>query len=394
MDISDIFTDDFVGFDHSTKVSKLASAFEDPELEAIVVTDDNEYKGIVTRRQLMFSTHHKSGRKADSVVKHVPKLNPTEDVREVARLMVESNSKVLPVFEDENLVGVVTTDGLLKEVTSELNVLSVEDVYTRDLIAVTSETSVGEVINIFRENMITRVPVLEKGNLEGIVSQHDLIGFVTRKTDRSQGGSNVFGSSLSHGGFGSREGDIERLLDLPSRDVMVSPVETVTPEERLGDAVERMFEGRQSSLVVVDPDTENPIGIVTKTDVLKSLTWTEDEQIDIQITNIDLLDTLTRDDVADMVLDIAEKYSDMDLLHTHVYLQKHKENVRGNPLIFVRIILYTDKGQFIGTAEGYGAEYALSLALDKLERNVLSAKQYGRNKKQTEEMIEWIWREM
>jgi len=61
------------------------------------------------------------------------------------------------------------------------------------------------------------------------------------------------------------------MLDLPVRDIMVSPVRTIRPDETLDVAVDEMFEIDASSLVV----TENgaPHGIVTKTDVLDSLTW-------------------------------------------------------------------------------------------------------------------------
>lgn len=46
-----------------------------------------------------------------------------------------------------------------------------------------------------------------------------------------------------------------------------------------------------------------------------------------------------------------------------------------------RIRLFTDKGHFVGTGEGYGAGHALRLARNVVEREVLNGKEYARTKK-------------
>ena len=48
--------------------------------------------------------------------------------------------------------------------------------------------------------------------------------------------------------------------------------------------------------------------------------------------------------------------------------------VRGTPLIMSQIRLRTTHGQVAGSGEGYGAEHAFHVALDRLERNVLEMK--------------------
>lgn len=57
---------------------------------------------------------------------------------------------------------------------------------------------------------------------------------------------------------------------------MVSPVLTIHSDQTLDVAVEEMFEIGGSSLVVVSEE-DRPIGIVTKTDVLESLTGVRTE---------------------------------------------------------------------------------------------------------------------
>jgi CBS domain-containing protein len=69
----------------------------------------------VSRRQLASSSNQSSA-KVGSQVQHVPTVDHTEDVREVARLMIGSDAKTLPVLDDDRVVGVVTGDAVLEAV--------------------------------------------------------------------------------------------------------------------------------------------------------------------------------------------------------------------------------------------------------------------------------------
>jgi ribosome-associated translation inhibitor RaiA len=64
----------------------------------------------------------------------------------------------------------------------------------------------------------------------------------------------------------------------------------------------------------------------------------------------------------------------MQVHHAHVRFSEHKERLRGTPLMRCQIRLRTNRGQIAGSGEGYGAETAFRVALDKLERNVLELK--------------------
>ncbi len=174
---------------------------------------------------------------------------------------------------------------------------------------------------------------------------------------------------------GDRAGEIERLLDLPAYDVMSSPVETASVGDTVQSAVERMLDSDYAGLVVTPADDDRVIeGVLTKTDVLRALTYTEEDHLDVQITNIDLLDTISRREIRESVEAISDKYGEMQVLHAHVRFHRHKEKLRGTPLVQAQIRLRTSRGQMAGSGEGYGAESAFFVALDKLERNVLESK--------------------
>jgi ribosome-associated translation inhibitor RaiA len=128
--------------------------------------------------------------------------------------------------------------------------------------------------------------------------------------------------------------------------------------------------------LVVTPEEDDRLvaGVLTKTDVLRALTYTEEEYMDVQITNIDLLDTISREEIVRSIEQVSDKYSEMRVHHAHVRFNEHKEKLRGTPLIYAQIRLRTNVGQVAGTGEGYGSESAFRVALDKLERNVIEKK--------------------
>jgi len=361
MDIADIATTDYVEVDANERLGKVRSIFERENPKGLIVTEDGEYAGIINQRQLIQS-HIKDDTKVRGLVRSAPKVDRTEDIREVARVLVESNAKIAPVFEGDDLWGVVTEDSILEAVLDNLDALDVGEIYTDEVVTVTEDTHVGRAINLLREHGISRLPVLdEDGHLSGMVTTHDIADFAVRDMERQQ--------------KGDRSGDRDRVLDIPVYDLMNSPVTTTTVEDSVKQAVSLMLDNDYAGLVVT-PERDDRIvsGVITKTDVLRALTYTEKEHMDVQITNVHLLDTLSRDSIRERIQGVAEKYKRMQVLHAHVRFHKHKEQKRGTPLIQCQIRLRTNRGQVAGSGEGYGADNSFRVAIDKLERRVLELK--------------------
>ena len=390
MDISQIVSEDYVDYPPDTRVSKLAGTFDDPSVEGVVVHGD-QFEGVVTRRQLA-SSQHQPDEKLGSLVWHVPKLAPDEDVRKVAQLMIDSDSRLLPVFEGDALVGVVTVDGVLEAVQSFLDAATVSEAASTDLVSLDPDATFGEALHEFRERRITHLPVVENDSAIGILSLYDVIGFSIRPGSQSQGGdaggTDSFGAQLSggrsrRGGFGAREGEVARMLDLPVRDVMSSPVRTIDPGATLQRAVEEMFAVGGSALVV----TENgsPHGIVTKTDVLDALTWEAGGNRSVQVYGMEFVDDITHDEIIAMVETFDDRDHGMNVLDAKVHLHEHDETHRGTPLLLARMRLHTDRGLYIASGEGYGAKHAMNEARDVLERQIRDRKSTDRSKKPRDE---------
>ncbi|NUE03480.1 CBS domain-containing protein [Halorubraceae archaeon YAN] len=360
MDITDIVVQEFVEVDADERLGKVRSLFESKNPKGIIVMEDGEYAGVIGESELVKSRiEHDT--KASVLMKSAPRIDEHENIREVARLLTEGDVRIAPVYAGEKLVGIITTDAILNAVLDNLDVLDVEQVYSGDPLTITDQSRIGQAINRLREHGVSRLPVTDgNGKLTGVLTTHDIVDFVVRDQNRQE--------------KGDRSGDIDRMLDLPVYNLTTSPVLTTTPSESVKDAVKRMLENDIAGLIVTPDDAETVLGVMTKTDIMRALTFTEESQMDVQITNVDLIDTISRGEITDSITQVVDKYKQMDVHHAHVRFHEHKEKLRGTPLIQCQIRLRTSHGQVAGSGEGYGADHAFHVALDKLERNVLEMK--------------------
>jgi hypothetical protein len=162
---------------------------------------------------------------------------------------------------------------------------------------------------------------------------------------------------------------------------MSDAVVTVRRSAPLDEVVEVMFERAISSLVVTAGEADDPVGIITKTDVIEALTWERDDRNAVQVFGLDLLEGMDYDDVSALIEGVTAKYGEMSVIKASIELREHDERSRGVPLVLARIRLVTDRGYFTADGEGYGATHALRLAANAIERQLLRGKTYGRSKK-------------
>lgn len=377
MDVRDLVDDGFRTVDADETVGTLRGVFEDPTLKSVAVTNSEEFLGMVTRRDLL-SSQERPERKAKTIVRAVPRISPETEVRETARLMLTADTPTLPVMKDGALQGCVSADALLERHQESFNAIEASDLVSDDLVTVTADATLGKVLALFRNHRIRHIPVVEEDGKEivGIISLHDVFPFVSRMVDRAQGGrpDAELGAPVGahHGGFGERKGERMELLSIPARDLMARPVLTVAPDRPADEILAEMNDFETSSVVVSGPN--NGTGIVTTTDMLEALTWSDDTPYYIHVFGADRMDELSWGELSDRIESIVRKNRRLRPLEAKVHFHHHKEKLRGRPLVLARVRVFTDNGHFIGSGEGFGDKQAFGAALDVIERQLLDEK--------------------
>ncbi len=87
--------------------------------------------------------------------------------RDIGDVVVQSNGSVVGIVTDRDLVVRGLAEGNIQSLTAR-------DVCTRDLASVCSEDSASMAVDLMRQRAIRRLPVIDDGELVGIVTIGDI----------------------------------------------------------------------------------------------------------------------------------------------------------------------------------------------------------------------------
>lgn len=100
----------------------------------------------------------------------------------IAETMTDQNFGAVPVVEkDFTLVGLVSEFDLLRvmEEGKDLRQITAEEIMTRNVVTVTEEMAVTDLIHLLQERHLIRAPVVRGRTLVGIASRRDVVfGYV------------------------------------------------------------------------------------------------------------------------------------------------------------------------------------------------------------------------
>ena len=100
----------------------------------------------------------------------------------IAEIMTDRNFGTVPVVKDDStLVGLVTEFDLLRAIDEgkDLHQVTAEEIMTKDVVTVTEEMLVKDLINLLQQRHFVRTPVVRGKTLVGIASRRDAVfGYV------------------------------------------------------------------------------------------------------------------------------------------------------------------------------------------------------------------------
>lgn len=260
MQISKIMSSPAVSVPPEASLDELMRIMDEKRLRHLPVVSDGVLVGLVCDRDVLAATGWLPERlrevwlddpdrprtAADLVVSPVMTARPEDDVMTLTVETVVQGTGCLPVLEDGRLVGIVTDidlmrayrDSCRREPESSLLDTTVEAHMTRSVRAIECRGDLGQALRMMQELGVHHLPVVQAGNLVGMVSDRD----VRRELGRG------------------------RKKDYPLTEVMTTDPVWAGPRMRLSEAVGRMLEAEVSSLPVLRDD--ELVGILTSADVL------------------------------------------------------------------------------------------------------------------------------
>ncbi len=125
--------------------------------------------------------------------KEVIALTRSDDLDRAEMLFKRHNIRHIPVVSGESIIGMLSYSDLLRisfaDATNDerdvdsvvYNMFTIEQVMTKNLISVTSETTIKEVAEILAKNEFHALPVVDDSTLMGIVTTTDLINYLLKQ---------------------------------------------------------------------------------------------------------------------------------------------------------------------------------------------------------------------
>ncbi|XHH09204.1 MAG: CBS domain-containing protein [Candidatus Bathyarchaeia archaeon] len=331
-----------------------------------VLNEKSKYSGVIARRWILRSRLDLASTKVRSLMRSAPKILPEYGISKIAKLMIESGVRQLPVFDNDKLLGFVTDENVIHAAVGQAwGKGKVSSVMTRAPFTIDANRSVGAVLTLFREQGFSHVPVMEAGKVVGIISIQDILENIFQPTDRQT--------------VGDRAGEKVETFSVPARGIMNSPVITVDADANLREAEKKMHDYNVSCLAATSND--RLVGIITKLDFLEPISQLEKTppRLTIQFGVKDT--TITSDQQAFMMDEFdsfTRKYQEAFQIGTlFVYIKSHgTTNNRGTtPLVHCRLQFRTIKGTFFSSGEGWGVESTFRTALDRMDRRLLRSKE-------------------
>jgi CBS-domain-containing membrane protein len=113
--------------------------------------------------------------KAEDIMIEDVRVTSPKDLVAAAKLkMMRCNVGGLPVVDDRHLVGIITHRDVLLAGGEALG-LKVNDLMTKELYVANRETPILEITKVMADKGYQRIPVVENGNLVGLITQSSLI---------------------------------------------------------------------------------------------------------------------------------------------------------------------------------------------------------------------------
>ena len=361
-----IYSKGFSTVQDTDSLSRCLEAFKSgmPPVLA-VLNEKGKYQGMITRRSILRTRQDPAATKVKTLMKTAPPVTFDDSLSKLAKLMIQTGIRQLPIFEKNKLAGFVTDENIIHAaIMEDFGNTKVETIMTRAPQTIDANRSVGAALSLMREHEISHLPVMDNGKLAGMLSIQDVIENIYWPQKRQTTGDIV--------------GEKIHTLNIPAKGIMNTPVIAAQTTTTLREAERTMHKHNISCLPVTTND--RLVGIITKLDFLEPISQLETPTPKLTIQFGIKGPDITPQQQAFMMEEfdsLTRKYQDAFQLGTlFVYMKTHgNTELRGTPLIHCRLQLRTVKGTYFSSSEGWGIEPTFRVALDRLERRLLRSKE-------------------
>lgn len=192
--ISSVMVKDVISVPESMELVDVAKLMLDNGIGSVPIESDNVMVGIVSKADFLTLAVGKAFEKIaveDVMSSDITSALPSDRIVHARRLMIDAKVGRVPVIDNDELVGMVTSKDLMrtfidfrknvpdKYQKSQIKEVLVEDVMSDNPRYVNKDMSIAEVANIMIETGFNGLPVVDNGVVVGIITQTDILRLIS-----------------------------------------------------------------------------------------------------------------------------------------------------------------------------------------------------------------------
>ena len=193
--VSSVMVKDVFTVPQTMQLDDVAKLMLENGIGSVPVMDDGKMVGIVSKADFVTLAVGIAFEKyfvKELMSKELTVVSPSERLVHARRQMIESKVGRLPVVEDEELKGMVTSKDLMrafidfrkkvpeKYQKSQIKEVLVEDIMSSNPTFTSKEATISEVAKIMMETGYNGLPVVEDDNVVGIITQTDILRLIEK----------------------------------------------------------------------------------------------------------------------------------------------------------------------------------------------------------------------
>ena len=116
--------------------------------------------------------------KIREIMRPVRIISKEDTVRKAAQMMADNRIGSLIVVDGKKIVGIITERDMLTKVTAQgkpSDKVSVDDVMTSKVLTISPDSYLDDAVYIMMDRKIKKLPVVDAGELVGIVTSTDIV---------------------------------------------------------------------------------------------------------------------------------------------------------------------------------------------------------------------------
>jgi len=188
--VSSCYTDKRRTVEQSTEVREVAKKRGEKGISSILVTSGEDVVGIITKTDLIKVLKDCKEYLEKVMKKEVHRIEKGSRLLEARKMMLHYGIKKLLVVEKNRLVGILAESdvakalGLFRKVAEgkhwdeKMRKILVDDVMSSPAITLKPGDTIDECVKLMLEEDISGVPIVEGGEVKGIVTKTDLVRFL------------------------------------------------------------------------------------------------------------------------------------------------------------------------------------------------------------------------